>query len=190
MAFDAILVLPGIVGECKDKKYKKDGDAGVDGGIDIENFSWGMTQSGSGARGGGSIVSSANFQDLTVTKVLDTATTAIVQAAASGRVIAPNEAETGTLDPKSIEPAKLLIRKASGGKAEDDPIEYLVYIMENVIISSYSTGGGGDSPLLETISLNFDKMYIQYSEQAKTGDDLATTECFWNMEKNSGDPAA
>ena len=98
------------------------------GEIDVLAWSWGMSQAGSGAQ--------ASFQDLSVTKYLDKASPALMQRVADGGL---------------FDEATLSIRK--GGAT---PFEYVKVEMEDLIVSSVSTGGsGGEDRLTENVTLNF-----------------------------------
>jgi len=167
MAFDGILILPGIPGETQDEKYK------ADSGIDILSFSWGLTQSGSAHLQKGAGSASANFQDLTITKAVDSASPKLMEFCALGTVIDP--AATGKAD------CKLVVRKASGDKA--GAMEYFIVYMNGAYITSYSTGaGGGDGPILETVSFNFFEIRIDYNPQEVDGAPAPTIEFGYNIE--------
>src|ERR1700722_2677078 len=59
-AVDYFLTLDGIKGESADDKHK--------GEIDIMSFSWGATNTGTHASGGGGGAGKVNFQDIHITK--------------------------------------------------------------------------------------------------------------------------
>jgi type VI secretion system secreted protein Hcp len=139
---DMFLKLGPLKGESKDHKHKDE--------IDILAWSWGLTNSGDSHRGGGAGAGKVHVQDITVTKWLDLASTSILGAVAQGKHLAEVE---------------LYVRKAG-----ENPLEYLVITMNEVLITSISTGGsGGEERLTENITLNFAKFKVQYTEQADTG---------------------
>src|SRR3546814_21062242 len=74
---DYHLKIDGIEGESLDEKHK--------GEIEIESFSWGVTNMGGGGRGGGGGTGTAEFSDINFSKQADTSTTKLVKAAAEGR---------------------------------------------------------------------------------------------------------
>jgi len=143
MAVDILLDIKGIEGESKIE--------GFEGKIDVLAFSWGMSQSGYGHVGGGSGAGKVNVQDLSLTKYLDKATPDIMLKVATG---------------KHYDEVTLSVRKATGDKA----LVYQQYKMNQVLITSYSTGGsGGEDKLTENISLNFAKIESKYIEQKADG---------------------
>jgi type VI secretion system secreted protein Hcp len=67
---------------------------------------------------------------------------------------------------KHHDKATLEVRKAGGA----EPVVYLKYEMDEVFISSISTGGSGGSELAsESITLNFAKMKVTYTAQNADG---------------------
>lgn len=157
MAVDMFLKLGDIKGESKDKTHK--------GEIDVLSWSWGASNSGSFHLGGGGGAGKVNVQDLTFTKYIDLATTDVFLATCSG---------------KHFPEATLVVRKAG-----DTPLEYLTVTMQDVLITSYQTGGsGGEDRLLETVSLNFAKVKIAYKEQAPAGAQAGAPSTGWNIQEN------
>jgi type VI secretion system secreted protein Hcp len=143
MAVDMFLALKGeISGEAQDTKHK--------GEIDVLAWSWGMSQSGSFHSGGGGGAGKASFQDISVTKWIDSSSAILMLYCANG---------------DHFTNAKLTVRKA--GKK---PLEYLIIEMEKVMVTSVSTGGsGGEDKLTENVSLNFAKVEVKYKEQKPDG---------------------
>lgn len=143
MAVDMFLALKGeISGEAQDEKHK--------GEIDVLAWSWGMSQSGSFHVGGGGGAGKANFQDISITKWIDTASPILMLYCANG---------------DHFDKARLTVRKA--GKK---PLEYLIIEMDKVMVTSVSTGGsGGEDRLTENVSLNFAKVEVKYKEQKPDG---------------------
>lgn len=145
MATDMTLKLDKIEGESL-----KDGHANE---IDVLSYSWGATQSGTAHVGLGSTAGQANVQDLTITKYVDKSTPLLFSHLMTGSHIAK---------------AELFVRKA-GGK----PLDYLVFTLEQVLVTAVSSGaGGGDDRVQETISMNFSKVQIKYTPQNKDGSGL------------------
>jgi type VI secretion system secreted protein Hcp len=150
MAVDMFLKLDKINGEARDAEHKDE--------IDVLAWSWGLSQSGSGA-------GKANFQDISITKWVDKSSVTLIEHVATGTHIAK---------------AKLVVRKA-GGK----PLEYIIIEMEDLIVSSVSTGGsGGEDRLTENISLNFAEVKVSYVPQNKTGGGDAAIEFAYNIPEN------
>ena len=135
MAVDMFLELDGVKGESSDKTHK--------GKIDILAWSWGVSNSGTFHQGGGGGAGKANFQDLSVTKYIDAASATLMLYCSNG---------------KHFKKGKLIVRKAG-----ENPLEYVIIELENVLVSSYSTGGsGGEERLTENVSLNFQKIKVTY----------------------------
>jgi len=144
LAVDMFLKIDTIDGETADKAMLKEK------AIDVLAWSWGCSQSGTTHMGGGGGSGKANFQDLSVTKYIDLGSHALLLGCATGEHF-----------PKAV----LTVRKA--GKTQEP---YVTITMEEVIISSVSTGGsGGEDRLTENISLNFAKIKFDYFYQDEKG---------------------
>ena len=161
MALDMFLNMGDTIkGETKDKAQSKKHD------IDILSWSWGMTQSGTMHSGGGGGSGKASFQDISVTKYIDTATNGLMMALAKG---------------SHIKECVLLARKAGAGQET-----YIKITMKDVIVTSISTGGsGGQDRLTENVSLNFASVDFEYTPQTEKGTMGAAQSFKWDIEKNS-----
>ena len=133
MAFDAFLKIDGISGES------------TGGTIAIESFSWGVNAPVSSV-GSGAGAGKVTFSDLTVMKLVDSASPALFTAAATGKLL----------------PAvQLTCRKAGGGERQQP---FLNVQLSEVVISSYKEGGnrhGAEFPS-EEIAFSFEKVNIVY----------------------------
>jgi type VI secretion system secreted protein Hcp len=157
MAVDIFLKLDGVTGEAQDSVHKDE--------IDVLSWSWGLSQSGTTHMGGGGGTGKVSVQDISVTKYLDASSPTLQKFCANGKHVA-----TGTLT----------VRKAG-----ENPLEYLKIDLEEIIISSVSTGGsGGEERLTENISLNFRKFHTTYTPQAADGTAGAAVEAKWNIAEN------
>lgn len=124
-----------------------------------------MSQSGTTHMGSGGGAGKANFQDLSFTKYIDSASNALMIALAKGSHI-----------PKVV----FLARKAGEGQKV-----YLTIEMEEVMVTSLSTGGsGGEDRLTENVTLNFAKVKFAYAPQAKTGAKGGDKEFVWDIAGN------
>ena len=143
MAVDYFLKIDGIQGESKDSKHKNE--------IDVESWSWGSTNAGQAAQGGGVGTGKVSMQDFHFVMQVNKASPLLMQHCATG---------------EHIKQATLTCRKA--GKEQQ---EYLKIKLEDFIVSSYQTGGSGGSNQVpvEQISLNFAKVSVAYAEQLETG---------------------
>lgn len=158
MAVDMFIKIGDIKGESIDASHKEE--------ISVLAWSWGLSQSGSTHISTGSGAGKVNVQDLSLTKWVDTASTALMGAACKGT---------------HIKEAKLIVRKAG-----DKPLEYIKITLNDVIVSSVQTGGsGGEDRLTENVVLNFGKFKVEYTSQNKDGSSGKTSEVVWDIPANA-----
>ncbi|WUR11062.1 type VI secretion system tube protein Hcp [[Empedobacter] haloabium] len=162
MAVDIFINMSnGIEGETTDKVRAANKD------IDVLAWSWGMSQSGTTHMGGGGGSGKASFQDLSFTKYVDTASNALMFALAKGT---------------HIDKAELIVRKSGEGQKP-----YITITMEEVIVTSVSTGGsGGEDRLTENVTLNFAKVKFAYKPQSEKGILGAEKPFTWNIAEADG----
>jgi type VI secretion system secreted protein Hcp len=142
MAFDAFFKYGSIKGESQDSKHPSE--------IQLESFSFGVSNTGSFAFGGGGGTGKANFQSFNLTKKVDAASPSLFLACC-----------TGQHSPTAV----VSIRKA-GGTQED----YLIYTFSDTMIDSYQVGGSTGSELpIESVSFGYGKMEIEYKTQDAKG---------------------
>jgi type VI secretion system secreted protein Hcp len=161
MALDMFINMGAkIKGESRDKAQGPKGD------IDILTWSWGMSQSGSTHVGGGGGAGKPSFNDISFTKYIDSASQALMGSLAKGSHI-----------PKCV----LLVRKAGEGQQK-----YVEITMEEVIVTSVSTGAhGGEDRLTEKVSLNFAKVSFDYYKQDSKGATASAGVFKWNIAENA-----
>ena len=150
MAFDAFLKIEGIQGESSDKTHP--------GEIEIESFSWGVSNTGSVVVGGGAGAGKAVSQDFHFATSLSKASPSLMLACATGR---------------HFPTATLTCRKAGGS----GQVEFLKIKLIDALVSSYQTGGvtDGDAAVpTDQFSLNFAKIDFLYTV-ARTGEQIETT---------------
>ena len=148
MAVDMFMKIGDVAGESEDKIHKAD--------IDVLAWSWGASNSGTTHMGGGGGSGKVNVQDLSFTKYVDASSHALLQACCEG---------------KHHDKATLIVRKAGG-----TPLEYIKIEMEEVMVTSLSTGGsGGEDRLTENVTLNFAKFMFKYQPQDPKGAKLGGT---------------
>ena len=141
MAVDMFLKLDGIDGESVDSKHK--------GEIEILSFSWGVSSSASATRGGAS-AGKVSQNDFSFVKRLDKATPQLL-----GKVCQGEHLGSGMLT----------LRKRG-----ENQQEYLKIELENVVITSYQTGGsGGESEPVEQVSFSFQSVLVSAADQGKDG---------------------
>ena len=149
MAVDYFIKFDGIKGESTDAKHKDE--------IDIEAWSWGETNASSPVPGGGGGAGKVSMQDFHFVMRLNTASVSLMKACATGQ---------------HIKEATLSARKA--GKEQH---EYLTIKFNDVLVSSYQTGGseGGDAVPTDQVSFNFAKIDVEYKRQQSAGIPGAST---------------
>jgi len=141
-AVDYFLKLEGIDGESQDSKHK--------GEIDLESWSWGETNHGGHAAGGGGGSGKVSMQDFHFVMKTNKASPKLFAHCAHGG---------------HIKAAILTCRKA--GKEQQ---EYLKITMSDLLVASFHTGGSQGSIVpTEQISLNFSKIEFEYKEQKADG---------------------
>jgi len=139
---------PDIDGGSKDEKHKKE--------VEVMSWNHSFSQPTSPVRStaGGGTVEQASHGEFSFTKYLDSASDDLIKLCWNG---------------KHIGKATVTAYRADG--AADEPIKYLEVVMEGVIVSSYSIGGGeGDIPV-ENVSLNYAVVQYTYvSQDPEKGD--------------------
>jgi type VI secretion system secreted protein Hcp len=141
MASDIFAKLGDIKGESLDDKHKDE--------IEVLSFSWGVTNAGVIAAGGGGGAGKATFQDLSIVHNIDKASPLLLKACATGA---------------HLKDATITHRKAGKGQ-----LEYLVVKLSDVIITGVTHGGGGAQPVSENVSIAFAKVQIEYKPQKSDG---------------------
>ena len=153
MAVDYFLKIDGIEGESLDAKHK--------GEIEIESFSWGLTQTGSASPGGGGANAKPQFRDVSFVALISKASPLLFLGCATG---------------KQFRSGVLTVRR--GGA---DQSEFYTLTLADVLISSYQQGssqapGAGQAPggfqgdvAVDQFSLNFSKIEVVYKPQKADG---------------------
>ena len=113
------------------------------------------------------IISGTFTQDITLTKYVDLASNDLIKRCTSG---------------EHIENGELIVRKSGG----TSPVEYFRIKMENIMITSYNTGGSKDGldRIQETLTLNFRKFEVLYTLQEESGAAGAETMSGWDIAEN------
>lgn len=156
MAVDMFLKLDGIKGESKDDKHA--------GEIQIESFSWGLSQVGSMGVGGGGGAGKVSVHDISVVKAVDSATCALMLHCANGKHI-PN--------------GLLTVRKAG-----EKPLEYMKIKLQDILVSGVTNAGHGGESISEQVSLNFAKVNVDYQVQEKDGTGKPAGAFGWDVKAN------
>lgn len=139
MAFDAFLKIEGITGESTNAKHK--------GEIEVLAYSWNIANKQSIASGGGAGAGKVSVQDFSIVKHIDIASPALFVAVCSG---------------KRFEEALFTVEEAGGRKGA--PMEFLKIKFTDLLISSFTTGGGGGEAPTDQVSLNFARIEIEVKD--------------------------
>jgi type VI secretion system secreted protein Hcp len=134
VAIDIFAKLGDIKGESLDDKHKDE--------IEVLSWSWGVSNTGPSGRGGGGATRKASFHDLSFTHNIDKASPGLLRGCATGQ---------------HLKDATITHRKAGKGQQE-----YLIVKMNDVIITSVSNGDTDAGPHVETVSLAFAKVDLEY----------------------------
>ena len=166
MASDYLLEIDGIKGESSDRDHK--------GSIEVESFSWGLSNASSaiaGGGGGGGASGKVSFQDFHFVKRADSTSPTLMLRCASG---------------EHIKKATLFVRKA-GGKGDQQ--DYMKIELKEVLVSSYQQGGSqagdGDSTPTDQFSLNFTKIEYSHAQQEADGSLDKVTVAGWDIKTSS-----
>jgi type VI secretion system secreted protein Hcp len=141
MASDIFAKIGDIKGESLDDKHKDE--------IEVLSYSWGVSNAGSMGSGSGGGEGKATFHDLSFVHNVDKASPVLMQSCATG---------------VHLKEATITHRKAGKGQQE-----FLIVKMNDVIITSVTHGGSGDSGHSENVSLAFAKVNVEYKPQKADG---------------------
>ena len=156
-AVDMFLKLDGIKGESYDHKHK--------GEIHIESFSWGMSQVGVHGAGGGGGAGKVSVHDISITKLLDKSSPALMLNCCNG---------------KHIKEGLITVRKAG-----ENPVEYMKIKLTDILISGVQEAGHGNALLTENVTLNFAKFHVDYQEQGSDGKPTGSPQSMgWDVKAN------
>jgi len=157
VSVDMFMKIDGASGESKDANHKN--------WTDIVSFSWGATQPGNMASGGGLGAGKASFNDLHVVARIDKAAPAVMKHCASG---------------KHLSKIELSVCKAGGQQ-----VEYTKITLEDVLVSSVQLSGELNQ---ESVTVNFAfqaaKVKQQYWEQTEQGGKGAESLVAWDIKQN------
>jgi type VI secretion system secreted protein Hcp len=141
VAADIFAKIGDIKGESIDDKHKDE--------IEILSWSWGVTNAGTMAHGGGGGEGKANFHDLSFTHKIDKASPVLMKSCVTGQ---------------HIKEATITLRKAGKGQQE-----FLIIKMNDVLITAVSDADGADAGPMESVSLAFAKVDVEYKPQKADG---------------------
>jgi type VI secretion system secreted protein Hcp len=153
------LKLEGIEGESQDTDHSSE--------IDVLAFALGISNAGTYDAGTGGNTGKAVFNDVSLTKYVDKSTPTLAQYCALGTAITT---------------ATISCNKQAGEKK----VEYLKITLHNAVLTALSQSGAGGStdPMMESLSLNFAGIEMDYTQQSNTGDAMGTTHFGRDVQKN------
>jgi type VI secretion system secreted protein Hcp len=157
-AVDYFLKIDTIDGESTDSKHHNE--------IELDGFSFGATQSGTFATGGGSGAGKVQFQDLHFVTKSSKASPKLLQACANG---------------KHFLKVTLVARKA--GKEQQ---EFLKITLQDVLVSSYSVNGDGIIGPTDSSGMAFAKIEYAIAAQRADGTFELPTTIGWDVKANKG----
>ena len=157
-AVDYFLKIEGVEGESGDSKHKNE--------IQLESWSWGESQGGTMAYGGGGGAGKVSMQDFHFVMKTCKASPKLFLACAEG---------------EHFKKATLTCRKA--GKEQQ---EFLKWTFSDILVSSYQTGGSGQSDVIpmDQIALNFAKVEVEYKEQKIDGSLAGPVKAGYDLKAN------
>ncbi len=158
MASDYLLEIEGIKGDSADSKHK--------GTIEVQSFSWGASNMGSSGSGGGGGAGKVSIQDFHFTAPVSSASPNLFLRCADG---------------KHIKKAVLFARK-QGGEQHD----YYKVTLEDLIVSSYQTGGhdGSGSIPTDQVSINAVRWKLEFAPQKPDGTVGTFVSGGWDISQN------
>jgi type VI secretion system secreted protein Hcp len=152
------LKMTDVKGESKDKEHA--------GEMEIESFSWGAIQVGTSAHGTGAGGGKVSLQDFSFVMKTNSASPKLFLNCATGKHLAT---------------AKFTARKAGG-----NPQKFLEVTLTDVLVSSFQTGGATASEVpMDSISLNFSKIEIEYFAQDEKGITKSAGKNSWDVKTNT-----
>jgi type VI secretion system secreted protein Hcp len=145
VAADIFAKLGDIKGESIDEKHKDE--------IEVLSWSWGVSNTGAagGFKGAGTGAGAGrpSFHDLSFTHKIDKASPVLMQACATG---------------VHLKEATITHRKAGKGQQE-----FLIFKLNDVIVTAVDESESGDGNGIENVSLAFSKVAVEYRPQKADG---------------------
>ena len=141
MASDIFAKIGDIKGESLDDKHKDE--------IEVLSWSWGVDNPRPHGVGSGAGAGKATFHDLSFTHKIDKASPLLLKGCATGQ---------------HLKEATITRRKAGKGQQE-----FLVIKMNDVLVTSVAESDDGGSSQVETVTLAFAKVDVEYRPQKSDG---------------------
>jgi len=146
----------GIEGETQDKDHK--------GWTEIQSWSMGVSKEvGQAATGVARQRADTNIHDMVCTKLTDKSSPKLFEACANGKVF------------KKVE------LHVTASYTDKGRVNYLVYELEHVAVSSFHHNGHGDGVPSDNFTLNFEKFKMTYTENDEKGSKKGNVETTWDV---------
>lgn len=155
MAVDYFLQIAGIEGESQDAKHK--------GWLDVLSWSWGESNPGGPVAGGGGGAGKVSMGDFNFMTTTTKASPKLFLACAAGQ---------------HFKEAKLVGRKS--GK---DQQEYLTWTFSDILVSAFQVSASSEVPV-ESVSLSYAKVKLEYRPQKPDGSLDAPITAGWDLKAN------
>jgi type VI secretion system secreted protein Hcp len=157
MATAIFLKLDDVESECTIKDQE--------GKLALDNYSLGVSQSGTSHVGTGSTKAISSFQDMHCSMVPDKSAVTLFQFCATGKHIAKG---------------KLTQLKSAG----DGTVEFVTIELEDIVVSSFQHAGTDEHVNL-SFALNFGSIKVAIAQQSKKGSKGAAPEFKYNIAKGA-----
>lgn len=153
---DFLLEIDSIKGESSVTDHK--------GAIQLDSFSWGVSQTGSGGGGGGGS-GKVSLQDFHFSSATGSASPLLLSSTATGKHIAK---------------AVLTVRKSG-----EQPVDYIKIQLEDLLVSSYQAQGMNNQVPTDSVSLNFTKIAWVYQPASADGQAPAPIKTEWDVPRSA-----
>jgi len=134
--FDYFLKLEGVKGESQSDRHKDE--------IDVLSFSWGVSQTGTFAHGGGGGEGKASFHDFHFTTKVSKASPTLFLDCASGMHI-----------------KHAVVVGETSSDAHRGASQFFKYTFSDVIISSYQDAGSGGGEVIDSAALSYRSVKVE-----------------------------
>jgi type VI secretion system secreted protein Hcp len=159
MAVDMFLKLDGIMGESLDDKHKDE--------IVLESFSWGLSNPGAHNIASGAGAGRASFQDLHFTSKVSVASPKLMLHCATG---------------EHIKTGQITFRRTDAQR--EGGFEFLFYKFDNILITSIQEAGDTGGLPVDSVSIAFQKVNIEYKPQTPAGGVGTAVDFAWDLAAN------
>jgi type VI secretion system secreted protein Hcp len=152
------LKLDGIPGESTDVSHKDE--------IDVQSWSWGVSQTGVIGGGGGGGAGKASFQDFHFVTRISKASPQLFLACASGSHI------------------KMATLSGVRGAGKVKGSEFLTFKLRDVTVTSVQQGDSEGAAPVDQFSLNFAKVEFSYVSRSAKGSPQPPVTGGWDLQQN------